>query len=254
MTKSERPHLIEEAIVPVAECELDNGLANVTRFLGTAFFIDNAGTFLTARHVLEEAGVTSSYLGVKLDPENHPLKNGWAKINDLEFAPNNLDLAIGKVSFGTKKYFEGVGSAQGIWKKVHTCGYPESTLVRGGNRFGMPLRGIETTIQRIINSEMSNDPRVIGKTYEIGAPIPKGMSGSPLLAHNGSYFELFGVCIGNSASELVDYEHIEVDEAKGRYSERKIRIEETGIAIAIDAFASWKPQILGGQTISTTLL
>ncbi|MCA8900963.1 MAG: trypsin-like peptidase domain-containing protein [Hyphomonas sp.] len=222
-------------------------------FLGTAFFVDGNGIFLTAAHVASEFETLDVWLCVKPNPVDDPYKNEWARVVSYENAPSGFDVAVGKVAYRTTRYFDTMGRAASIWREVSACGYPESTLIRGGTKFGMPLRGVRGHIQRTIESVPNFESPLPGKNFELSFPIAKGMSGCPLFGTSANELQLLGICVGNTVSELIDYEHLEVSDAGQRYSERKVRVEEHGVAIAIESLSEWKPALLSGRTLATVL-
>ena len=93
------------------------------------------------------------------------------------------------------------------------------------------------------------------------------MSGSPLVLRHDSNlvlgdednqeaappFLLIGVCTGNQPAELVDFAYETVEEDGSRFKEKKIRIEEYGIAHDLWSLRQWAPDCLGGQTLGAAI-
>ena len=48
-----RESLLQDYVIPICSVEMSAGAAQLRRLLGTAFFINGEGVFLTARHVLQ---------------------------------------------------------------------------------------------------------------------------------------------------------------------------------------------------------
>jgi len=236
-------HLIEEAVFPICAFDMRGELANARRLLGSGFFIDGDGHFLTAGHVATAFKGAKPGLFYRPDPINQPHLNRVAWIVEYEVGPS--DLATGKVLIQTDRYFDQIGTASDIWMDVWACGYAESAVLLGGDRFISPLRGLKGHIQRTIQDGLTDDLPVEGKVYELSFPVPKGMSGSPLYRPRDGKLDLIGVCVASRVAEMVDFENLSIDENGNQYNERKVRIEQYGVATAIETALDWTPAILG---------
>lgn len=235
--------LIEESVFPICHFEMKGDLADAKLLLGSGFFINQNGLFLTAGHVAQAFSRTKPGLLFKPDPVNQPYLNRVAWIDQYEVGPS--DVAVGKVEITTHTFFDRIGTAEGIWADVVACGYAESALLLGGDRFKSPIRGLKGYIQRAIADGRENDIPVDGKIYELNFPIPRGMSGSPLYRVRDGAVELVGLCVASHTVEMVDFEHISVDDDGKKYSERKVRAEQYGIATAVESALDWTPAMLG---------
>lgn len=235
--------LIEESVFPICHFEMKGDLADAKRLIGSGFFINRGGIFLTAGHVAQAFSGIKPGLFFKPDPVGQPNLNRVAWIQEYEIGPS--DLAVGRVEIGTHTFFDRIGTAEGIWADVVACGYAESAVLLGGDRFKSPIRGLKGYIQRAIADGLENDIPVEGKIYELNFPIPRGMSGSPLYRVREGAVELVGVCVASHTAEMVDFEHVSVDDNGATYNERKIRVEQYGIATAIESALNWTPTILG---------
>jgi hypothetical protein len=242
------PHLIEEAVAPIVQCSLVGGAARADAFLGTAFFVDETGVFLTAGHVVKDFALGRTAICVKPDPVKQPSLNAWAWVQSVELAPNGVDVAVGKINFATKCYYDVGGFAEGFFLDVSTCGYPESAIDRRDMRFSLPMRGMKGHIQREIRDPSALGLSFRGCSFELSFPIPRGMSGSPLTTVRHGTLELIGICTASMTSELVDSQHLEVDDGGAKYSERTVKVEQTGIAVSLKAIVDWAPAI-GGQSL-----
>ena len=82
--------------------------------------------------------------------------------------------------------------------------------------------------------------------FELGFGIHRGMSGAPLVRRGVLPWELFGVCRGNTESE-VKYETIVGD---GGITTERLRVEQFGIATDIRPLLNtWQLPFRGNQTL-----
>jgi trypsin-like peptidase len=245
--------LLEDSIVPVVRVGHHNGGKLIERFHGTAFFIDTKGTFVTASHVLANADADAGAHGgtialVCRDPTRPELR--FAKtIVARSFATQPNDVAVGKVNWTTKAAFELVppDAKLWVWQEVWTAGYPESARVMIGDLHRFEPRGYYGYILRRL-------PR--GKllvvehpdAFELSFPVVAGMSGAPLFLRNinSDLFVLVGVCRGSHPSEIVDYVSETVIEEGKTLQEKRIKVEEYGIADDIRPLADWHPVCMDG--------
>lgn len=236
-------NLIEETVFPICHFGMVGALADAKRLLGSGFFLNHEGFFITAGHVAQAFGNTRPGIFFKPDPVGDPLLNRVAWVGEFELGPS--DLAVGRVSVGAHTFFDCVGSVEGMWADVVACGYAESAVLLGNGRFRSPIRGLKGHVQRTISEGLDDDLPVAGKVYELSFPIPKGMSGSPLYRVANNQLQLLGVCVASRSAEMVDFEDTTVDDDGRHYSERKVRIEQYGIATAIETALDWTPRMLG---------
>lgn len=92
---------LETYIVPVCRFELGANSALIRSFHGTAFFVNDGGVFITARHVVErgsEAVVRhGGFLGLCVRPADGS-GNVAAKIVSFDHANPPYDVSIGRCS------------------------------------------------------------------------------------------------------------------------------------------------------------
>ncbi len=211
-----------------------------------SFFINAQGIFLTARHVAKAISGQTAGLCVK---HNTTLQNRMAPIVNIEHAPANIDVAIGKIEFETHHWFE-LGAIKPVhWLNVATLGYPESALNVSPAGYYINLRAHKGYIQRVVSP---NELTHLGKhktLIELNFAVPRGLSGAPLFTENGAKKVLLGICIGSFSSELIDYEYIERFEDQSTHTERNLKVEQYGIAQDILEILDWKPNLLNGKSI-----
>ena len=106
--------------------------SNITvGILGTGFFIDNEGTFLSACHVIDQApsGARKFYLGTI---PNRRISEPQV-IEEIR-RNNNRDIFLGRID---TDHFESLSLAEGsppIGKTLCLCGYPMAEIINVGGR------------------------------------------------------------------------------------------------------------------------
>jgi hypothetical protein len=257
--KKSSMNYLEEIVIPICLYKEENNQAKLISLCGTAFFINNLGIFLTARHVIENAKATSLEKNLKIglnvkgnNPKNN--NNVICPLLQYDFAPEGFDIAIGTIKYLTESAFHWGKTEPSIWKEIATVGYPEAALIRlsCGSVF-IPTRGHRGYIQRLIEP---NELPHLGKHHkllELSFPITKGLSGAPLFYRENNRNYLAGVCIGSYSSEIVDYANelteITKEGEKEVTKEKKVKIIECGITQDIKDLENWKPELLSGSTL-----
>lgn len=238
--------MLEDMIVPVCKYRIEKNNAIIERSIGTAFFINSQGVFLTAGHVVKAIPNQTTGLCIK---HKTTLKNIMSPIVNIEYASDNVDVAIGKIEYETHHWFELEEFNPTYWLNVATLGYPETAFNVNPADYYINLRAHKGYIQRII---APNELSYLGphKTLlELNFAIPCGLSGAPLFKVNGSKNILLGVCIGSHTSEIVDYEYNSHIDDQSTHSERKVKVEQYGIAQDISEILEWKPDLLKDKTL-----
>lgn len=230
-----------------------NNTIHVKKLIGTGFFINKKGVFLTASHIIKQANdfINNSNLKVALfptDPNSDYEKKLVVPILKSEFSPKPNDIAIGLTGYKSPTFFDLENIKVGGWKNVATVGYPTSYVNELPHEYQIQQRCLKGYVQREIqkgrHSTLDNPP-----LFELSFPITRGLSGAPLFVHSKPNEKLIGVCVGSIQSSIVDYEHLEVEDGKSTYKERNLRIEEYGIADDIRPLLNWKPKILEGKSL-----
>lgn len=246
--------LLQEYVVPICKYNIKNNSARIEKLLGSAFFISNDGFFLTAGHIIRSIDdIRMIGLCVK---EKITFKNLMAPIKNYELNNANIDIAIAKIDFQTESIFTYTELVPGYGMDVNTFGYPESALNVSPDWFGINIRTHKGYIQRLIGSGEISLLKPHLNLIEVNFPIPVGLSGSPLFAPvpiPNQKNPLLGICIGSLSTELTDYEHLEINDKKEKYSEKKIKLEQYGIAQDIRDILDWCPNLLQGASIKDKL-
>jgi hypothetical protein len=230
--------------------QVDNDSADVKRLFGTAFLISDGGLFMTASHVLKEAIANEASHGhsigiVGIDANGTQI----ARLLHYEFAPNGQDVAVGLSAFKHKTYYH-ISEAKYLeWQRVAACGFPEDAISVTDNKIRQPLRAYKGIIQRVIAKDcLALMPK--SKGYELSFSPSPGVSGAPLFIYRGEYGEVAGVCVGSFRSEQVEDEITQINDNGERYTEKRVRITQYGLAESLDELFDWKPDFLHGASLA----
>jgi hypothetical protein len=245
-----RDPFLQDYVVPICQAEI-SGHAKLTRLEGTAFFINPDGVFLTAAHVLRAIAADSSGLTWGLNLKG--LKSGdnfFAPLGETELAPVPFDIGIGRVPHNVQSWLTPC-SADGVrgWRDVATLGYPASALNTTPGKFNIHLRLLKGYIQREINEDELPVHQPHPHCYELSFAIPNGLSGSPLFIPHGNDQQLIGVCVTSIDVEIVIDSFTEIDDDGKRFSEKRARVEQYGLAHSILPLWDWRPKLLKGKSL-----
>jgi Trypsin-like peptidase domain len=220
------------------------GGANVEALFGTGFLLGDEGVFLTAAHVIRQA-VAARESGQLIGVSGHNQDGKLiAPISAYEFAPNGQDIAIGVSKYTFKSTYKLDFGQYEVWQRVATAGYPEDAVVRSDGFISIPLRAYKGIIQRIVNQgHLALSPKAQG--YELSFSPAPGSSGAPLFVHTADKSIVIGVCVGSFRTEQVEDEITEVSRDGSRYIEKRVRINQFGLAEATHPLAEWVPGFLG---------
>lgn len=249
-----RESTLQDFIVPICRARVSANLAVLERLEGTAFFMNDGGIFLTAKHVLEVAEGSGTIRGLNVKGEDRT-SNFFAKLIDVEFAPEPFDVAIGKVNYRSRSWFSPYRGEVTGWSEVATLGYPESALNIEPNKFNIHLRFLKGYVQRLIESDELPSHKPHPPCFELSFPIPNGLSGAPLfLARGMDRQELIGIFVKSFDSEVVIDAITEIEENGAQFKEKRSRVEQYGIAHSLLALLEWRPALLQGKNLSDVIL
>lgn len=247
------PKYLQSYIVPICTYTPNGGAASFDKLYGSAFLINSNGWCVTAVHVLraalEEGKENLRQVGiVGKANQGRDNKNVLSPISTYEFAPSPFDVAVFKSPYVANTLFRTENLQVLHWQEVATLGYPENAIGKELTKFRLNLRAQRGHIQRLIfpnELPFGEHP----PAFELNFLISRGMSGAPVFIHSQPFDIVIGVCVSSFRSELIDDEIVEVNDDGSKYVERKVKIEEYGIAHDIRPLLSWKADIFDGKSL-----
>lgn len=244
---------LQSYVFPICLYRLVNGKANIEELIGSGFFINDEGCFLTAKHVIESAisnaTTKNNLVGLVLKGENGESKKSIiCQLQGYEFAPDPYDVAIGVINYHCESLLTLEEKNVEPWQDVATYGYPLHAVSGTPESLKLNLRCHKGYVQRLLRPEDAT-LMPIPNGFELSFLVSRGLSGSPLFIHKQPKDIVVGVCVGSFRTELIEDEHLEVMENGSEYKETKLKIEEYGVAHDIRALHSWQPNILNGKSL-----
>jgi hypothetical protein len=216
-----------KAIFPIVSVRY-KGSRPTYLFLGTGFFIDSDGTFLTAKHVFPSKEHT--YNAITFDLQN--IKPVPCLISDLEFS-QQFDIALGHVQgasdiqpldLATKDYPLNSDVLTAEFSRTHPTKREDgelALLVEPSYRKGYVVRYYKSTYPESMPTQC----------LELSFPALKGASGAPIVVEHGG--SVIGMVVANIEQELLPAQ-IETVTEPGKYTEQIKYFLPSGKAI------SWK--------------
>ena len=192
---------LQSYVIPVCLYEEQSGAVFIREFLGTAFFVNSRGLFLTAAHVLKNALLRSTTTGWKIGlcqngEEGLSPNSVMCPIREYEFAEKPYDIAIGISTMPSETLLTLTQLEVSAWQDVATLGYPSSIAGGDVERFDIGLRCLKGYVQRVVQpGEIKVAFHPI--SFELSFPVSSGLSGSPLFVHRTPKDILVGVCVGS---------------------------------------------------------
>jgi len=241
---------LETYIVPLCRFEQVSGSAYIRAFHGTAFFINGSGAFLTARHVVDagndDVARRKGFLGLCVRPPGDA-GNVAVPINTVEVAAPPYDICIGRVNakFPTKLTLADV--AVHTWRDVATFGYPVTAHNVSLTEFWIYGRGFKGYVHREVKTGQL--PRTHPDAIETNFSMPLGLSGAPVFIHSEPRDVVVGVCVGTNRGESTEFLLEEVLENGEVRKERRVRIEEYGLAHDLRPLLGARPPTFGGLSL-----
>jgi len=243
---------LETYIVPVCRFETVSGTARIRDFFGTAFFVGAGGVFLTASHVISDATHATQenggFMGLCVRPPGGEA-NVTCPIKSIEAAAAPYDVSVGTIeaTFPTDLVLGGIPAS--VWLEVASYGYPSTAQNRSNDEFWMYGRGFRGYIHREVRSgQLSGSPHP--DAFETSFSMPQGLSGSPLFVPGAQNGIAIGVCVGVNRGETTEYMFEEINANGETLREKRVRIEEYGLAHDLRPLLSWRPSSLGGRSLA----
>ncbi|MGO6754895.1 trypsin-like peptidase domain-containing protein [Rhizobium ruizarguesonis] len=248
---TELSNYLQSYVVPVCLYRDEDGIADLRKAVGTAFFVGRSGFYLTARHVLEQAFAETKAtdlrvgLNVKAD-RGRSVENRVVAVELYENAPQPFDVAVGLSNYIPETPIRIGHFEPTVWQEVATMGYPASTHVMENEALWINMRAHRGYVQRpTIPRDMHVGSHPNG--FELSFLLSPGMSGCPIFKVDDE--TLIGVGVGSYRSEMVEEQFTEIQDGGQTYTEQRVRIEQYGFAHDIRELHSWKAGIFGGMTL-----
>ena len=180
-----RESLLQDYVIPICSAKRFKGSASLRQLLGTAFFVNGAGVFLTAKHLLQKIDKDTSGrvdYGLCVKSHDSTAADVFAPLNSWESAPEPYDIAIGRVDVRSRAWFSRPEESRATpWKDVATLGYPETALNTSAGNFNVHPRMLKGYVQRLVDAGEIDLIALHPLCYELSFPVTSGVSGAPLL-------------------------------------------------------------------------
>ena len=249
-----RESLLQDYVIPICSAEIVRGSAHLRRLLGTAFFVNSTGVFLAAKHVLtatEKDSPRGQVCGLSLKSQDATAADVFAPLKGWQSAPAPYDIAIGKVDAQSRAWFSPPQETRvSPWRDIATLGYPETALNNAAGDFNIRPRMLKGYVQRLVDAGEIALIAPHPDCYELSFPVASSMSGAPLFATENGRQELIGVCVGSHSAEITEYQSTFVNDDGSCFEERRVRVEQIGIAECIFPLLEWAPETLGRQSLA----
>lgn len=245
---------LQSYVLPVCVYrEEGDGTASVVHLHGTSFFINELGAFLTAAHVAiaaKEEAIRSG-LGFGLvckEDEGRSARSAIAPVLSFEVAPFGRDIAVGTTRYRGPTLFALCEQEVEVWQDVAAYGYPQEAVSGPVEGLKLNLRAHKGYIQRKVGvGDIALSPMTSG--FELDFVLARGLSGAPLFIHDEPNDRVIGICVGTVRSETIEDEIVEVRDDGSRYVEKRMSINQYGLAESLHDLTDWRPDGFGDRTL-----
>ncbi|WP_429911363.1 S1 family peptidase [Glycocaulis sp.] len=224
-------------------------MAHIHRLFGSAFLIRPDGLVMTAAHVLKDAFASAAENNQKVafvgkDENGQAEKNVVAEITAWDCAPEPIDIAVAISIYQSKTTYKLSKKTYDtlLWRDVASIGYPINAWSIVDKKHRINLRCHKGYVQRHIASGDLGRPTP--ESFELSFLGSRGMSGAPVFLYQGDHDEVLGVFVGAFRSEIVEEVLEEITEGSKTYTEKRVKVDEYGIAHAISALRGWVPSFM----------
>lgn len=205
-------------VFPIVSGTPRDGIFAVDRFIGTGFWIDSKGHFLTCKHVLE--GLKEGQSPAIAQPFGNKTDR-FIPVLASEAHPK-FDMAVGTAACSTPTKFlpPRLGT---ILPGLNVSAFGFTEWGKSGQSLNIDVRYLKGHVSRT-STESSGLPTP--HVVEVSFGSPSGFSGAPLLVD----FQVVGMLYSNVESKLQGYSISEVQEGDSVYRETAYRIYEYGLS------------------------
>jgi hypothetical protein len=211
--------------------------------VGSAFFLDERGTFLTASASFSEPRPDARLaLAVRLADRRAPVS--LVPIAAHEFADPPWEIAIGRAEVATQNCFAWAGrsAASLLWERVHAYG----CVAWEPGEPPRPARAAYRSLEGNVFEERPAERGLLAPELHLSFGVPTQLRGAPLFLHARPRAKLLGICVGNGGLGLLRFPLRSAGTSE-------VRNDVYGIAQDLREAGSWKPALLGGRSLRELL-
>ncbi|MBL8896546.1 MAG: hypothetical protein JNM84_02910 [Planctomycetes bacterium] len=234
---------VQDHVVAIVRLPAEGPPSAALELVGTAFFLDGDGTFLTASSSFSEPKPgTRLGLAVRLADRRAPVS--LVPIVAHEFADPPWEIAIGRAEVATQSPFTWAGrsAASVLWERVHAYGCVAWEPADGTLHARAAYRSCEGNVLE----ERAAERGLQAPELHLCFGIPAHYRGAPLFVHERPRAKLLGICVGNGGLGLLRFPLRSAGTSE-------VRNDVYGIAQDLREAGTWKPQLLQGRTLRDLL-
>jgi S1-C subfamily serine protease len=248
---SNAPLFLESYIFPICRYEELDGLAHIREFYGTGFFVGVQGVFITATHVIDAADegvkLRGGFVGLCIRYADKP-ENLAVRIASIDAAPPPYDISVGKITANIPSWLTLGQKPITVFQDVAAYGFPATAQNHSNHEFWMHGRGFRGYVHRpVASGDLEGSPHP--DAFELSFSMPQGLSGAPLFTYDPNGDVAIGVCVGINRGESTEFVIEEVQDDGKVFIEKRVRVEEYGIAHDLRPLLSWRPANLEGHSL-----
>jgi hypothetical protein len=244
---------LQSYVCPVCLYSVEEGIATIRELIGTSFFLNSFGLLVSARHVFESALSNSTAKGFRTgivvkDQGGKSLTSVICPLDRFEAAPDPFDIAIAVLNYRCSTLLIADDITIQEWADVATLGYPIDAVSGPISKLNLNLRCLKGYVQRPLRPgdlHLGGNP----PAFELSFLLGRGLSGAPLFKHAQPKDIVIGVCVGSSRTEVVEDEFTEIQADGRKYTEKRLKIDQFGVAHDMRPLLDWKPGLLAGISL-----
>lgn len=217
-------------IFPIVSVTEGREVLNIHRFIGTGFWINSGGYFLTCKHVLEE--LEEGYKPALAQPFGDD-RDTFIPVHILSAHPE-IDIALCKAHGNTKR------AVLQPWEGAFAAGLDISAFGftdwgKGNQSLYLDVRLLKGHVSRTAEESLGLPTSTLA---EVSFASPSGFSGAPLLVGRN----VVGMLYGNIESRLLAHTIDEIEDGRTTYKEVSYRVVEYGLAHKLEEIIGFTKQ------------
>ena len=221
------PFSFDSYLFPIFAVMQGQSEVKVKRFLGSGFWLDGKGHFLTCRHVLE--GLAEGQLPAIGQPFGNRRDHFIPILSSTAHA--KYDAAVGVApATAVKGVLARYSGPLGVGLDVQAFGFTDAGKEQGS--YQLDVRLLRGHVSRFSEDALGlPSPSLV----EVSFGSPSGFSGTPLLVNK----EVVGMMYRNVETKIEAYSVNETTEGSSQYKEVAYRIYEYGVAHSLEALSGF---------------